>query len=530
MDIKNVLNFAIFVPQKSSGSQGYYLNDQTTLESCGLEQNVQVEFCMRKRNLPPKLEKVSDSDALPTPKNQKRFMEDLNKGLVDKVRDRCIKGFDPNFETETGETPLCAAVLMEDVALLAVLLDNGASMDYRCSEKHHSLAPLHCAIANNKLFLIQRDSWIEIPDSVGRTPIFYAVSGNNPELVSRLLDMKANASYVDESGKSLLHMACMNNMGAIVGLLIDYGRLDIEAINVAGNTPLHITATRNAADCAQKLLIRGADKNKTNKFGNTVLQMAVLSGSTEVVDLINSFSSEQIVPPPPGPDELLSAETNDYAKKRASQDSETSTIEFAIQRKPAKRLPQPPKEPLHILTTQLSLSPTTPTTTSHQSSATSSEEKPAEPRALTSTVSVDPISLPVNRSENNIIRPVSEHNISSDRFRNGGVSMLSLIKSPSTDLQNDQQTLRTINLSSSGSQEGFLTEFMQLPNLSLVAGGASVDFDSVAELSSALSQLKQLVNEGIKEKANEILNELDSVSARCTALEKELKSVVTKLS
>ncbi|KAI9352778.1 hypothetical protein BDR26DRAFT_1002907 [Obelidium mucronatum] len=275
-DIKDVLNFAIFVPPGSGkGARGRFLDDKLTLDCCNLEHNSQVEFTLRKRILPPNMEKVSDSDAMPTAKNQKRFMEDLVKGHVDKVRDRCAKGFDANFEIETGEIPLCVAVMQDDAELLQVLLDYGASLDFRCSDSLHCRAAFHVAVANNKLnalrVLLNRGAWIEIPDAQGLTPMYYAVAGSNHECVSKLLELKADVTHIDESGKTLLHTL----------------------LNVAGNTPLHLTATRNAVESARRLLIRGADREKTNKFGNTALQMAVLSGSNEVAELIKSFTPDQ---------------------------------------------------------------------------------------------------------------------------------------------------------------------------------------------------------------------------------------------
>ncbi|KAI8616033.1 ankyrin repeat-containing domain protein [Chytriomyces sp. MP71] len=142
--------------------------------------------------------------------------------------------------------------------------------------------------------MLVRGAWVDIPDALVLTPLYYAVSGGYSESVEKLLDLKADASYVDESGKTLLHTACLNDFGQVTALLIDFGRLNLEAVNVAGNTPLHLTATRNAVVSARKLLIRGADRNKTNKFGNTALQMAVLSGSNEVAELLRTFTDDQI--------------------------------------------------------------------------------------------------------------------------------------------------------------------------------------------------------------------------------------------
>jgi hypothetical protein len=57
-----------------------------------------IEFIPKKRVVA----QTPEGDASPTPKNQKRFFEDVQKGLVDKVRERGSRGMDPNFHAENG--------------------------------------------------------------------------------------------------------------------------------------------------------------------------------------------------------------------------------------------------------------------------------------------------------------------------------------------------------------------------------------------------------------------------------------------
>jgi ankyrin repeat protein len=58
-----------------------------------------------------------------------------------------------------------------------------------------------------------------------------------------------------------------------VSLLIDYGA-DLNVVNEAGNTPLHVGAAKNAWDCVMKLLIRGADRDILNKSGKNAHQVS----------------------------------------------------------------------------------------------------------------------------------------------------------------------------------------------------------------------------------------------------------------
>ncbi len=60
----------------------------------------------------------------------------------------------------------------------------------------------------------------------------------------------------------------------------------MEAKNISGNTPLHVAATRNTLGCAKFLLLRGAKKDVPNKANQTPGQVAILSQSNDVAELI----------------------------------------------------------------------------------------------------------------------------------------------------------------------------------------------------------------------------------------------------
>jgi Ankyrin repeats (many copies) len=65
-------------------------------------------------------------------------------------------------------------------------------------------------------------------------------------------------------------------------------------VNVGGNTPLHVAASRNSKEATKWLLQRGADVNKVNKSGKKPLDMAVQANCTEVCGVINSFKQDSI--------------------------------------------------------------------------------------------------------------------------------------------------------------------------------------------------------------------------------------------
>jgi SH3/ankyrin repeat-containing protein len=67
--------------------------------------------------------------------------------------------------------------------------------------------------------------------------------------------------------------------------LLYYGA-DVSAQNVNGNTPLHVCAVNNRAECARVLLFRGADPTIVNKQTQTALHVANIVGNQSVADVI----------------------------------------------------------------------------------------------------------------------------------------------------------------------------------------------------------------------------------------------------
>lgn len=238
-------------------------------------------------------------------KKQKSLILEIQKQNVEKAREKLSKGLDPNFWTETEgirslkiETPLSFAVMNNDKDMISLLIEAGAFLDYRVGSKDGWKTPLHIAALHNKALALQTlisfGAWVNAVDLVGLTPLSYAITGDNAECAHRLLLAKADPEvHYDENKKSMLHQACINNNEYTVGLLTDFGA-DINCQNQLGNTPLHLAATRNAKGCVRWLLMRGANTEILNKYGQTAAAAASVSGKEEMAEMIKNFKLEHI--------------------------------------------------------------------------------------------------------------------------------------------------------------------------------------------------------------------------------------------
>eukprot|EP00842_Homolaphlyctis_polyrhiza_P001803 jgi/Hompol1/2623/HPOL_006104-RA len=185
---------------------------------------------------------------------------------------------------------------------IALLVENGAFLDFRNGDKDGWKTPLHMAAYHNKPValkaLLEFGAWPNAVDVIGLPPIYYAATSGYTECVLRLLIAKADTEVFDESGKGPLHQAALNNFDCIVALLIDFGA-NIHATNVAGNTPLHVAAMRNAKESTKWLLLRGAERDRLNKTGKTPMEAATQANCPETAEMIQKFTDDHIVPPPP---------------------------------------------------------------------------------------------------------------------------------------------------------------------------------------------------------------------------------------
>ena len=149
-----------------------------------------------------------------------------------------------------------------------------------------------------KLELYTEIRGTETPDRIGWTPIFHAVYGHSHSALQFFIDQGADIRHRDDMGNSLIaiavtvnniralkclkeqgleldsinprdarnamHLAANRNREAIMDFLISE-KVDINARDKQGNTPLHHAITKGADACAVNLIAAGADLGARNE-------------------------------------------------------------------------------------------------------------------------------------------------------------------------------------------------------------------------------------------------------------------------
>uniref|UniRef100_A0A087XFJ2 SH3 and multiple ankyrin repeat domains 1 n=1 Tax=Poecilia formosa TaxID=48698 RepID=A0A087XFJ2_POEFO len=295
----DVYNYGLFQPA-GEGRDAKFLEEERPLRDYArtFEKGVPyLEFRYKTRvykqtNLDEKaLAKLS------TKASQKKFLEYVQTGVMEKMAKVLEKGLDPNFhDPDSGETPLSVAVqsgLPVDGVRLLVL--GGAHMDFR---SHDGMTALHKAVrAHNHaglLALLSLGASPDYKDRCGLTPLYHTVlTGGETSCCETLLYYRAKLGTRDENGWDESHQACQNGFAQHLEHLLFYGA-DTASQNASGNTALHISALYNKESCVRVLLYRGANKEAKNKHGQTPFQVAVMSGHFELGEIIKNHKDTDV--------------------------------------------------------------------------------------------------------------------------------------------------------------------------------------------------------------------------------------------
>lgn len=155
----------------------------------------------------------------------------------------------------------------------------------------------------------------------GRTLLHCAVlaTANDAACVAWLLAGGANVDARTEHGESALHLAALGRRAYVVALLVDAGA-DASAVNGEGDTALHmciegrdpkvvkgvLVAQRGdggdaeAAQCAQMLLDGGAPVDAVDMAGYTPLLRAAFRDNADMVRLLLEYGADAMATDPHG--------------------------------------------------------------------------------------------------------------------------------------------------------------------------------------------------------------------------------------
>lgn len=302
-ELNDGLNYGLYLPP-CNGRAGKFLDESRHLREYPLNGPVSYLEFKYKRRVYKAIHLVQKN--LTSKINTKKFVEWIKTNQVAKVA-RCLeKGFDPNFHINDDETPLSSACvdLLEPRSMIMTLVNGGAHLDFRT--RHGGLTSLHQSSIHCRkesiVTLLELGASPNVYDEKGLTPLYHSVLHKQVEYLhdsayccQLLLEDHSMVDCRDESLSTELHQACRLGLVQHVEHLLFY-RANINAMNLAGNTPLHICAATNQEACIRVLLFRGADPTIVNKSNQTPYELALISQNNSIASIIQSHRTDHVVP------------------------------------------------------------------------------------------------------------------------------------------------------------------------------------------------------------------------------------------
>lgn len=125
--------------------------------------------------------------------------------------------------------------------------------------------------------------FVSSADADAKDEYFKALEIDAPHIVSRLLVGGLDPNQRDEQGQVGLYLALRASSLKAAEALLAHPRLDIDAVNPAGETPMMMAALRGNLEFTRRLLDRGAGLHRE---GWTPLHYAASSPEPGVVSLL----------------------------------------------------------------------------------------------------------------------------------------------------------------------------------------------------------------------------------------------------
>ena len=131
---------------------------------------------------------------------------------------------------------------------------------------------------------------INMPSSLGVTPIMRAAAANQVMMLNTLIDYKAHVNRTDNDGLASLHYAVLGGSRVTCAILID-NKANLDAETKAGFRPLSLAAGQGNLGLYMSLVEAGAQVAFIDSFGRSVLHLAAFGNNPKLITAVLSHKS-----------------------------------------------------------------------------------------------------------------------------------------------------------------------------------------------------------------------------------------------
>eukprot|EP00041_Stephanoeca_diplocostata_P038487 m.1519701 g.1519701 ORF g.1519701 m.1519701 type:complete len:1385 (-) comp25225_c2_seq2:179-4333(-) len=209
-------------------------------------------------------------------------------------------GCDINAKDDTGRTPAHWAAALNKIACVNILVK--AKADFTVTD-NEGATPLHYASQHSDtdvLCTLQKASpaSMDMKDNNGSTALAWAVAHGNSDATRVLLDLGANSTEPDGTGRLPLHASVFAGSIACTKLLLAHvkrtpdvdsdeeNKADIDTRDTSGQTALFAACNEGHVDIADVLLDAGASPHVEDVERRRALHWAAIAGSVAIVRML----------------------------------------------------------------------------------------------------------------------------------------------------------------------------------------------------------------------------------------------------
>ena len=219
----------------------------------------------------------------------------LMKGNVNAVDILITAGADVNMSDSNSDTYLHNAVRMGCSAqALQAIVDHGA--DVNATNKWNQTAVALALMERNVdaiNVLLNVGADLNIADDDGDTCLHEAIRIDySKEMILSIIEHGANVNAANKQNLTALKMACMKGNVNAASVLLNSGA-DVNMADAAGDTCLHEAIIgKFSREVLKEIVDNSANVNATNKWNETALELALMEGNVDAINILLNVLDE----------------------------------------------------------------------------------------------------------------------------------------------------------------------------------------------------------------------------------------------
>nr|XP_043632103.1 potassium channel SKOR-like [Erigeron canadensis] len=289
---------AIVVCEDGSEEKVSVLNPHDSFGDVSILCNIPQTYTIRVQDLTRllRLDKQSFSNILEIYfQDGRKILNNLLKGKENDVRMKhMVTDITVHIEMQEAELALRvnSSAHNGDLAQLKSLIRAGADPN---KTDYDGRSPLHLAASKGHesiaFFLIQNGADVNISDKFGNTPLLEAIK-NGHENIASLIGKEGGLLNIQDPGSFLCSYVAKGDLDFIRRIL-SYG-IDPNSKDYDFRTPLHVATSQGIYLIAKLLVEAGASVLLRDRWGNTPIDEARVSGNKILIKLLEQAKSSQL--------------------------------------------------------------------------------------------------------------------------------------------------------------------------------------------------------------------------------------------